>query len=62
MGTVTSSCIQASGTLVAQLWVQYLHCQWAPFETVLSLVYKYLMTILWPDDNTIYRHALDVKN
>ena len=45
-GTVTLSCIQVSGALVPQLWVQYFHCQWAPFLILSSPNCKNLMKIL----------------
>ena len=50
-GIVTSLCIQVSGTLEAQFWVQYLHCYWSPFSTVMSLICNkgqyYLSTGSW---------------
>ena len=36
-GMGTSSCILVRDTLFyleVQLWIQYLHCQWTPFEPV----------------------------
>ena len=62
-GTVTSSCIQVSGTLRAHLLVQYLIQM--SVDTVLnsfSIICKDLIIILWVEGRTIHLRTLDEKD